>query len=102
VYYYLPTVFHLGRWRILFLSVDMSSSEVTLYTRQGCCLCDQAKAILLRHGLTVREIDIDADPLLRERYSDSVPVVTIDGRERFRGRVDETLLRRLLRTRSTE
>jgi glutaredoxin len=71
-------------------------SRTILYTRHSCCLCDQAKAQLQAHGLTVEEIDIDGDPALREKYNDWVPVVEIDGRERFRGRVDEMLLRRLL------
>ena len=53
--------------------------------------------MLERHGLTVEEVDIDADPALRKRYTDCVPVVLIDGKERFRGRVDERLLRRLSR-----
>lgn len=77
-------------------------TKVILYTRQGCCLCDTAKSVLERHGLMVQEIDIDADPLLRERYTDCVPVVAIDGRERFRGRVDEILLRRLIGRQSAE
>ena len=70
--------------------------EVTLYTRKGCHLCDDAKAMLLGHGLNPMEMDIDADLSLREKYTNCVPVVVIDGRERFRGRVDEVLLRRLL------
>lgn len=74
-----------------------TNHHVTLFTRSGCCLCDTAKSILEKHGLKVEEIDIDADPLLRQRYNDCVPVVAIDGKERFRGRVDEVLLRRLLR-----
>jgi glutaredoxin len=69
---------------------------VTLYTREGCHLCDEARAALLRHGLHPKLVDIDADLSLRQRYNDCVPVVEIDGRERFRGRVNETLLRRLL------
>ena len=52
--------------------------------------------MLQSHGLAIEEVDIDADTVLREKYNDWVPVVTIDGRERFRGRVDEILLRRLL------
>jgi hypothetical protein len=61
-------------------------------------LCNEAKALLEKYGLSVREeIDIDADPLLHERYTECVPVVFIQGRERFRGRVDERLLQRILR-----
>lgn len=76
----------------------MSEFDVILYTRRGCCLCDQAKALLEHHGLAVQEVDIDADPQLRERYNECVPVVVINGRERFRGRVDERLLMRILRS----
>ncbi|MBX7074160.1 MAG: glutaredoxin family protein [Pirellulales bacterium] len=72
---------------------------VVLYTRCGCHLCDDAKALLIKHGLTPEEIDIDQVPEWRDRYNTCVPVVVIDGRERFRGRVDEVLLRRLLRGR---
>jgi glutaredoxin len=75
---------------------SMNSPAVILYTRQGCHLCDDALALLKRHGLAPREIDIDADPELRAKYDVCVPVVEIDGRVRFRGRVDERLLRRLL------
>ena len=70
---------------------------VRLYTRQGCHLCDDAREILVRHGLSPESVDIDADWELLARYDTCVPVVEIDGKERFRGRVDEILLRRLLR-----
>lgn len=70
--------------------------NVVLYTRAGCHLCDEALAVLHRFGLSPRLIDIDADPQLRERYNECVPVVEIDGQERFRGRVNEVLLARLL------
>lgn len=70
--------------------------SITLYSREGCHLCDTAADVLLRNLLSFDVVDIDADPALRERYNECVPVVVIDGRERFRGRVDELLLRRLL------
>lgn len=74
----------------------MSTHETILYTRQGCHLCDEAHDVLVRHGLTPRPVDIDADPELASKYNECVPVVVIDGHERFRGRVNEVLLRRLL------
>ena len=74
----------------------MGTHQVVLYTRQGCHLCDDAKGLLERHGLKPTSVDIDADPALRERYTTCVPVVVIDGKERFRGRVNEVLLKRLL------
>src|SRR5262245_29502866 len=74
---------------------------VVLYTRAGCHLCDEAKAALTRYQskflLQVTEVDIDRDPALQAQYNDCVPVVLIQGRERFRGRVNETLLVRLLK-----
>ena len=72
-----------------------SHMRATLYTRQGCQLCDKAEAILVRHGFDVESIDIDQDDQLQERYNACVPVVLIEGQERFRGRINETLLRRL-------
>ena len=42
-------------------------------------------------------VNIDTDPELIASYGLIIPVVVIDGHERFRGRVDEVLLRRLLR-----
>lgn len=76
---------------------EQTPLKTIVYTRPGCCLCDEAIDLLRRHGLQPEEIDIDADESLRERYTDCVPVVAIDGKERFRGRVNETLLKRLLR-----
>jgi glutaredoxin len=73
-----------------------TESGIIMYSRQGCHLCELAGEVLTRHGLGYDEVDIDADPQLRERYEQCVPVVVIDGRERFRGRVDELLLQRLL------
>jgi glutaredoxin len=74
----------------------MHAHDVILYTRRGCHLCEEAKSILARHGLLPREVDIDESLELRARYHHHVPVVVIDGIERFRGRVDELLLSRLL------
>lgn len=76
--------------------MNTSVKNVVLYTRPGCHLCDDAKDILVRHGLVPREVHIDDDPDLVERYTDCIPVVEIDGRERFRGRVNEVLLQRIL------
>lgn len=74
----------------------MSEMRTILYTRPGCHLCDDAKVLLERHGLTVESVNIDDDPQLVERFDTCVPVVFIDGKQRFRGRVNEVLLRRLL------
>lgn len=81
---------------------DSIRVKVVLYTRQGCHLCDDALALLRRHGLEPGEVDIDQYPDLRDRYNLCVPVVEIDGRERFRGRIDLRLLRRLIAGRSAD
>ena len=73
--------------------------SVVLYTRSACPLCHQARETLLMHAeflSGISEVDIDGDPELVERYGESVPVVSIDGRVRFRGQVDVLLLRRLI------
>ena len=54
----------------------------------------------MRCGLAPQTVDIDADLELVAKYTDCVPVVVIDGHERFRGQVNEVLLRRLLSGRS--
>ncbi len=74
-------------------------SRVLLYTRSGCHLCDEARRVLEDHGLDVESVDIDADAELRAQFDQCVPVVAVDGRIRFRGRVDPVLLRRILRSR---
>jgi len=71
-------------------------AHVTLYTRHGCHLCDEARDVLTRHGLVPEECDIDLDPGLIARFGTCVPAVMIDGQLRFRGKINETLLRRLL------
>jgi glutaredoxin len=65
-------------------AVMAAHHTVTVYTRHGCHLCDEAIAVvrLVADGRAeVELIDIDADPLLTERYTVRVPVVAVDGVE---------------------
>jgi glutaredoxin len=66
--------------------------QVTLYTRAGCCLCDEAKKVLgearRRADFDYQELDIDLDPELRRRYDEEVPVVAIDQVKAFKYKVD--------------
>jgi glutaredoxin len=70
---------------------------VTLYGRPGCHLCDEARAVLERvratHPFTLAEVDIEADDALFKRYLERIPVVALDGAERFELFVDEATLR---------
>ena len=72
---------------------------LVLYTRKECHLCDQAKDVLLKYASylpPIHEVEIDEEPELAEKFGRCVPVVEIDGKFRFRGRIDEILLRRLI------
>ncbi len=78
---------------------------IVLYTRDGCHLCDHAKDTLLKYKPylpIIEEVSIDSDPELDERFGTCIPVVEIDGKVRFRGNVDEILLRRLIEGSRTE
>lgn len=70
--------------------------SVIVYTRARCHLCHEATRLLVAFGLKPREVDIDQDPELMARYTDSIPVVEINGRIRFRGEVNPILLRRIV------
>lgn len=74
--------------------------SVVLYTRTGCHLCTVASDILLEHQRRYRfqlsTVDVDTDQALRARHGECVPVVEVNGKVRFRGRVNPVLLRRLL------
>jgi glutaredoxin len=69
---------------------------VTLYSRPGCCLCDDARAVLMRvrtrYPFWFEERDIEGDDWLLRTYLERIPVVTIDGVEVFEFFVDETEL----------
>jgi glutaredoxin len=69
-------------------------SRLTLVTRAGCHLCDDAAAVLARIGEPWDALDVDADPDLLAEYGDRVPVVLLDGREHGYWRVDDARLRR--------
>lgn len=73
--------------------------RVVVYSREGCHLCDDAKAVLAEYAEYlpgIEEVDIETDPELVSKFGEQIPVVEIDGKVRFRGRVDELLLRRLI------
>ena len=74
--------------------------EVTLYTRPGCHLCEEAKLLiaplLAEFGARLREVNIDADPELRERYNLDVPVIFLADRKLAKHRIDPSQFRRQL------
>lgn len=74
--------------------------DVTLYSRPGCHLCEEAKAqmapLLRKFGARLREVNIDQDPILRERYTNDVPVVFLGGRKVAKHRLNVQQFRRRL------
>ena len=78
----------------------MSSPRITLYSRPGCHLCDDARDVIARVcadlGEEYDEVSIDDDPELSDRFNDEVPVTFVDGRQHDFWRVDEARLRAAL------
>ena len=77
--------------------------SLTLYSRPGCHLCDEMKAVVARVAgaipLSLQEIDISTDPTLEARYGLEIPVLLVEGKKAAKYRVTETELTRLLRAR---
>ena len=76
--------------------------KVVLYSRPGCHLCEEAKAAMSAANCageyTLNEINIETDPELMRKYTNDIPVITIDGIEAFRHRLtSEAFLQRLLK-----
>jgi hypothetical protein len=80
-------------------------TAVTIYSRPGCHLCDEMKAVVRRVAATtpliLEEVDITGDPMLEARYGLEIPVLVVDGRKAAKYRVGEEELRRLIRQRLT-
>ncbi|HYI17315.1 MAG TPA: glutaredoxin family protein [Solirubrobacteraceae bacterium] len=79
---------------------------ITLYTRPGCHLCDDARAALERvqrqHPFTLTEIDIESDDALHRALLERIPVVELDGEHLFDYFVDEAALAARLRRKPLE
>lgn len=78
----------------------MSTPRVTLYSRPGCHLCDDARAVIeavcADLGEAYEEVDITTDDDLEDRYRDEIPVTLVDGRQHDFWRVDAARLRAAL------
>jgi glutaredoxin len=79
--------------------------QITLYTREGCHLCEEARVtimpLLKEFGTSLREVDIDDDPVLHDLYTNDVPVIFFGARIAGQHRVDLTRLKQLLERRKT-
>jgi glutaredoxin len=74
--------------------------DLTIYSRPGCHLCEEAKAVMnpliKEFGVTVREVNIDQDEELAERYSWDIPVIFVGAHKVAKHRVDPIQFRRQL------
>jgi glutaredoxin len=72
-------------------------TTITIYSRHGCHLCDDAQAVLdsMREELNfeIDVINIDEDAELVKLYSDQVPVIHIDGEHHDFYKVDPVRFR---------
>ncbi len=79
---------------------------LTLYSRPGCHLCDEMKAVVQRVTRTIampiaiHEVDISTDPDLESRYGLEIPVLLVGERKVAKYRVAEEELRRILQDRA--
>jgi glutaredoxin len=80
--------------------------HLTIYSRSGCHLCDEMKAVVTRAGrsfpIALEEIDISTDPALEARYGLEIPVLVIDGKKVAKYRVTEEELRRMIAARTDD
>jgi glutaredoxin len=78
---------------------------LTLYSRPGCHLCDEMKAIVDRVSRaatpspTIDVIDISTNPDLESRYGLEIPVLLVNGKKAAKYRVTEEELARILSAR---
>jgi hypothetical protein len=76
--------------------------DVTLYGKPGCCLCDEARQVVVaaraERPFDLEEVDVSLDPRLHRLYGERVPVVAVRGEELFEYHVDPSELRRALDT----
>ncbi len=74
--------------------------RVRLYSRPGCHLCDDARAVIAavcaELGESFDEVSIDDDPALVERFGEEIPVTFVDGRQHDFWRVSPDRLRAAL------
>jgi glutaredoxin len=80
--------------------VSETEPRVLLYSKPGCHLCDDARAVIARVcadlGTTYEEVDITTSADLVRQYGEQIPVTFVDGRQHDFWRVDEARLRQAL------
>jgi len=74
--------------------------HLTIYSRPGCHLCDEMKAVVTRAArrvpIDLEQVDISSDPELEALYGLEIPVLMVEGRKAAKYRICEEELLRLL------
>jgi glutaredoxin len=78
--------------------------RLIIYSKPGCHLCDEMKALVYRtiadqSDISLDDVDISRDPELMDRYSLDIPVLMIDGKKVAKYRVSDEELRRMISSR---
>lgn len=79
---------------------------LTIYSRPGCHLCDEMKAVVERVARTVAPpatiavVDISTDAELESRYGLEIPVLLVNGKKAAKYRVTDEELLRVLESRA--
>ncbi|MGH7853567.1 MAG: glutaredoxin family protein [Candidatus Binatia bacterium] len=80
------------------------NSQLILYSRADCCLCEEMKEAIRRVAaklpLHLEEIDVDSAAQLKDQFGDEVPVLFIDGRKAFKYKVTAKELEKRVRRRT--
>ncbi|SFJ43668.1 Glutaredoxin [Halobacillus dabanensis] len=56
-------------------------ADVVLFSKKNCGLCDEVRELLSLFEVSIKELDIEKDPVLQEKYMLEIPVVKIGGEE---------------------
>ncbi len=75
--------------------------HITIYGKQGCCLCDDAEKMLrdlsADYSLEIEKVDITSDESLFEKYRCIIPVVVLDGAVTFELKISRYRIEKALR-----
>lgn len=82
------------------MTAHANDARVVVYSRDGCHLCAAAEQLVAQvvaeTGDDWVRVDIDAEPELKQAFTDQVPVTFVDGRQHDFWRVDPARLRAAL------
>lgn len=82
------------------MNPSAGAARVRLYSKPGCHLCDDARAVIeqvcAEVGTGFEEVDISTDPDLVRAFGEQIPVTFVDGAQHDFWRVDPNRLRSAL------